>query len=87
MSNRQKATGKKDTTAGEQLATMGDVDRLFTIRLAEYHEKHVFEIRQWVQWRNLPWYKRLAFTFWWDLKSEPERMRSVWNWLKQGVGR
>lgn len=62
MSNTSKATGRRDATAGEQLATMRDVDELFTIRLAAYHEAHIYEMRKWIWWRNLPWYRRAWLT-------------------------
>ena len=66
MSNTPKATGRRDATAGEQLATIEDVDKLIHIRIAEYHEAHVFEMRQWIFWRSLPWYKRLWYSIkWW----------------------
>ncbi len=60
MSHTQTATGKKDTTAGEQLATVEDVDKLIHIRLAEYHDAHVYEMKKWVWWRDQPFYRR-----WW----------------------
>lgn len=77
MSNSQKATGKKHAKAKDHLATIGDVDELFTIRLAQFYEAHVYEIRQWANWKSLPWYKRLWLTIWWGLKK---------RWKREGTG-